>query len=105
MITSSKNAVISRFLDEAHMGGYKDFPKGDARRYFTVLVAICDLESQATLHYIAQHVGCTRAEAQRAIAGAVLQFGVGIRKTDGNPLYKITSWGVLDEKGVRRLIK
>lgn len=84
------------------MGGYKDFPKGDARRIFTVLVAVSDLGPSATVHYVAERLACTRAEAQRALIAAVTEFGVGLEK-DGS-VYSITSWGVLDEDEVRRLI-
>ncbi|MBN3815204.1 hypothetical protein G3N57_00650 [Paraburkholderia sp. Se-20369] len=84
------------------MSAYKDFPKGDARRYFTVLLAAHDLGEKATLHYISQRVECTRAEAQRALESAVDQFGVDIRK-DG-PVYSIVSWGVLNQDAVRTLV-
>jgi hypothetical protein len=85
------------------MGGYKEFSKGDARRYFTVLVAIADLGSEATLHYISLRVGCTRAEAQRAIETAAEQFGMDIEKE--GPVYRIVGWGVLDEREVRKLVE
>lgn len=85
------------------MGGYKEFSKGDARRYFTVLVAIADLGAEATLHYISLRVGCTRAEAQRAIETAAEQFGMDIEKE--GPVYRIVGWGVLDEREVRKLVE
>jgi hypothetical protein len=85
------------------MGGYKEFSKGDARRYFTVLVAIVDLGGDATLHYISQRVGCTRAEAQRAIETAAEQFGMDIWKE--GPVYQIRGWGVLDQPEVRKLVE
>ena len=84
------------------MGRYKDFPKGDARRIFTVLVAVADLGEKATLHYIAERLECTRAEAQRALIAAVPEFGVDIEKS--GYAYNIVNWGVLDEGEVRRLI-
>ncbi|BCF95364.1 hypothetical protein [Paraburkholderia largidicola] len=85
------------------MRSYKEFPKGDARRYFTVLVAIVDLGGDATLHYISQRVGCTRAEAQRAIETAAEQFGMDIEKA--GPVYRITGWGALDKREVRKLLE
>lgn len=84
------------------MRGYKDFPKGDARRYFTVLVAIIDLGGEATLHYISQRIGCTRIEVQRAIETAVEQFGMYIEKA--GPVYRIVEWGALNEPEVRELV-
>lgn len=84
------------------MGGYKEYSKGDARRYFTVLVAVADLGDEATLHYIALRVGCTRAEAQRAINTAAEQFGMDIEKA--GPVYRIVGWGALDEREVRKLV-
>jgi len=85
------------------MGGYKEYSKGDARRYFTVLVAISDLGGDATLHYISQRVGCTRAEAQRAIETAAEQFGMHIEKA--GPVYRIVGWGALDKREVRKLVE
>jgi hypothetical protein len=102
VVRCAQNAVICRFWSEAHMGGYKEFSKGDARRYFTVLVAIANLGDMATLHYIAQNVGCTRAEAQRAIETAAEQFGMDVEKE--GPVYRIVGWGALDPIEVRRLV-
>lgn len=83
--------------------GYKDFPKGDARRCFVVLAAIGRLKERATIHYISQDIGCTRAEAQRALEAAATQFGVVFGR-DGS-VYKIESWGVLSKKELATLIK
>ncbi len=73
--------------------GYKAFPKSDARRYFVALLAVDRLQERATIHYVAQDIGCTRAEAQRALEAAATQFGVQFER-DGSR-YAITSWGVL----------
>jgi hypothetical protein len=84
------------------MSTYKDFPKGDARRCFTVLQAVSDLGDKATVHYVSQQVKCTRAEAQRALSSAVDQFGVAIQKAGS--VYSIVDWGVLDPDEMRKLI-
>lgn len=73
--------------------GYKDFPKSDARRYFVALMAVVRLKDKATIHYISQDIGCTRAEAQRALEAVSTQFGVCFERTGS--VYKVTSWGVL----------
>lgn len=82
---------------------YKDFPKSDARRYFTALLAVDRLKERATIHYVAQDIGCTRAEAQRALEAVETQFGVQFER-DGSR-YEITSWGVLKKAELARLIK
>ena len=87
----------------AETPGYKDFPKSDARRYFVALLAVDSLKDQATIHYVAQHIGCTRAEAQRALAITATQFGVQFER-DGSR-YIITSWGVLKKAELVRLTK
>lgn len=73
--------------------GYKDFPKSDARRYFSALLSVDRLKERATIHYVAQDIICTRAEAQRALDACVTQFGV-VFERDGS-VYKIVNWGVL----------
>lgn len=85
------------------MTGYKDFPKSDARRYFVALLAVDRLKERATIHYIAQDIGCTRAEAQRALEAVEKQFGVTFSR-DGSR-YVVTSWGVLKKAELARLIK
>lgn len=81
---------------------FKDFPKADARRYFVALLAADRLKERATIHYVAQEVGCTRAEAQRALEAAQIQFGV-VFERDGSR-YRIKSWGVLKMGDVARLV-
>lgn len=85
------------------MTGYKNFPKSDARRYFVALLAVDRLKERATIHYIAQDIDCTRAEAQRALEAVETQFGVTFLR-DGSR-YEITSWGVLKKANVAQLIK
>lgn len=85
------------------MPGYKDFPKSDARRYFVALLAVDRLKERATIHYVSQDIGCTRAEAQRALAAVETQFGVAFTR-DGSR-YEIASWGVLKKAELARLIK
>jgi hypothetical protein len=85
------------------MKDYKEFPKADARRYFVALLAVDRLKDRATIHYIAQDIGCTRAEAQRALEATETQFGVQFER-DGSR-YAIASWGVLKKADLARLIK
>ena len=82
---------------------YKDFPKSDARRYFAALLAVDRLKDQATIHYVAQEIGCTRSEAQRALEVTAIQFGVQFER-DGSR-YRIVSWGVLKKAELARFIK
>ena len=82
--------------------GYKAFPKSDARRYFVALLAVDRLTERATIHYIAQDIGCTRAEAQRALEAVETQFGVQFEREGSR--YVITSWGVLKKSELARLI-
>ena len=82
---------------------YKDFPKSDARRYFTALLAVDRLKDRATIHYVAQDIGCTRAEAQRALEAVETQFGVQFER-DGSR-YIIASWGVLRKAALVQLAK
>jgi len=76
------------------MPNYKDFPKHDPRRVLVVLFAIEQLGKEATTHYIAQELSCTRSEVQRAIEAAARTFHVETTK-DGS-VYKIDSWGFVD---------
>lgn len=82
------------------MPGYKDFPKSDARRYFAALLAVDRLKDRATVHYISQDIGCTRAEAQRALEACVTQFNVQFERNGS--LYRIVSWGVLKKTELQR---
>ena len=85
------------------MKNYKAFPKADARRYFVALLAVDRLKERATIHYVSQEIGCTRAEAQRALEAATIQFGV-VFERDGSR-YQIMNWGALKKTEVARLIK
>jgi hypothetical protein len=82
--------------------GYKSFPKADARRYFAALLSADRLKDKATIHYISQDIGCTRAEAQRALEAAETQFGVVYERTGS--VYRIVSWGVLKKVELAKLM-
>ncbi|CAN7749444.1 hypothetical protein [Duganella sp. LjRoot269] len=83
---------------------YRDFPKGDARRYFVVLLAIDHMKrGEATMHRVSTAVECTRAEAQRAVHALVEQFGVTVDR-DG-AAYLISAWGALKKAEVEKLAK
>lgn len=85
------------------VNGYKAFPKADARRYFVALLAVDRLKERATIHYVAQEIGSTRAEAQRALEAAEIQFGVKFERNGSR--YTIASWGVLRKTEVAQLIR
>ena len=77
---------------------YKDFPKHDLRRCFTVLMAIERLGERATAHYISGELECTRAEVMRAIDVARVQLQAQVVKIGSS--YRIDHWGVLDRRAV-----
>ena len=81
---------------------YKTFPKADPRRYFVALLALDRLKDRATVHYVAQEIGCTRAEAQRALQAATIQFGVQYAREESK--YEIISWGVLNKAVVANFV-
>ena len=85
------------------MSQFKVFHKGDARRYFVALLAADKLKNRATLHYIAQEIGATRAEVQRALDVVAEQFGVMFERQGST--YIITSWGVLKKSELVKFIK
>ncbi|MDQ2988918.1 MAG: Cro/CI family transcriptional regulator, partial [Pseudomonadota bacterium] len=78
---------------------YKDFPKHDFRRCLAVLLTIEDLAARASMHYVAQELGCSRAEVSRAVDLARRQLHVAIEKTGS--VYAIASWGFLNREQVR----
>lgn len=83
---------------------YRDYPKGDARRYFVVLAAVDSMKKgEATIHRVATAIGCTRAEAQRAVQAVAEQFGVAFERNGS--AYIISSWGVLKKSSVIVLAK
>jgi hypothetical protein len=82
---------------------YKSFPRADARRYFVALLSADRLQDRATIHYISQEIGSTRAEAQRALDAAALQFGV-VFERDGS-VYRIVSWGGRKKNELTKLVK
>lgn len=77
---------------------YKDFPKHDLRRCFTVLLTIERLGEKATAHYISLELGCTRAEVLRAIDVAREQLRMQLVKIASS--YRIDAWGVLSRDAV-----
>lgn len=82
---------------------YRDFPKGDARRYFVVLSAINAMKlGEATIHRVATAIESTRAEAQRAVQALSGQFGVTFER-EGSA-YTISSWGVLKKAAVLKVV-
>jgi hypothetical protein len=82
---------------------YKDFPKHDFRRCLSVLQTIEELGERATVHYVAQSLECTRAEAGRAIELAARQFRVVFEKQGS--VYRITSWGYIARDQVLALFR
>jgi len=80
---------------------YKDFPKHDLRRCFTVLLTIERLGGKATAHYISLELECTRAEVLRAIEVAREQFRVHLVKIGSS--FRIDDWGVLNRNAVRAM--
>lgn len=77
---------------------YKDFPKHDLRRCFTVLLTIERLGERATAHFLALELACSRAEVIRAIEVARAQLHVQVAKIGSS--YRIDEWGVLDRSAV-----
>ncbi len=81
---------------------YKDYEKYDPRRYLVALFAVERLKERATAHYMAQDIGCTRAEVARALESAQKLYLVEIEK-EGS-VYAIRSWGVLNRAAALREI-
>lgn len=84
---------------------YKSFPKYDARRYFCVLQVMVRLGEKATVYYMANDLGVSRSEIERAIIALRLQYGVEIEKLEGDPVYRLRSWGVLKQKELFSLLE
>lgn len=72
---------------------YRNYPKGDARRYLLVLATADEMKDKATLHHIAEKIGANRAEVQRALAVVQEQFSVRLEKQGS--VYKVLDWGIL----------
>jgi hypothetical protein len=81
---------------------YKDFDKYDPRRYLVALFALERLKERATAHYMSLEIGCTRAEASRAIDSAKKLYLVEVDKKGS--VYTIVSWGVLNRKAALRAV-
>ncbi len=77
---------------------YKEFPKHDLRRCFTVLLTIERLGEKATAHYISLELECTRAEVLRAIDVGREQLRMQLVKIGSS--YRIDDWGVLSRDAV-----
>jgi len=73
---------------------YKDFPKYDPRRTLVVLFAIERLGPEASTHYLAQDLSCTRSEVQRAIENAQKTYLMEFKKSGS--IYSILSWGLVN---------
>lgn len=87
----------------AEKGGGAKYPKGDARRLFSLLLAIEELE-RPTLVSIVARTGHNRGTLQADVDRLNTQFDVSIVK-DG-PVYKIESWGrVLNKAGLRSYLQ
>lgn len=82
---------------------YKDFPKHDLRRCFTVLMTIERLGERATAHYVSLELECTRAEVIRAIDVARTQLQAQVAKIGSS--YRMDDWGVLDRAAVMASMK
>lgn len=79
---------------------YKDFPKGDARRYFVILLAIASMpKGEATLHRVAEQAGCARSEVQHAVDKLCGEFGVLLERR--GPAFHLASWGVLKKAALQ----
>lgn len=101
-LTSNRQSIKSGRESHMQTKQYKDFEKYDPRRYLVALFAVERLKERATAHYMAQDIGCTRAEAARALESAQKFFLVEIEK-EGS-VYSIRSWGVLDRAAALRAI-
>ncbi|WP_028103111.1 hypothetical protein [Pseudoduganella violaceinigra] len=77
---------------------YKDFPKHDLRRCFSVLLTIEQLGEKATAHYASLALECTRAEVLRAIDLAREQLRMRFEKIGSS--YRIDDWGVVNRNAV-----
>lgn len=79
------------------------FPKGDARRLFTLLVAIDNLE-RPTLTTLTKHTKHNKGTIAADVDKLREQYGVEIIK-DG-AVFRLISWGdVLKKTGVKNIIK
>ncbi|MHD0644124.1 hypothetical protein ACYPKM_00640 [Pseudomonas aeruginosa] len=80
------------------------YPKGDLRRMLSVLAAIDELGSQATMVSIGHRTGLDRRTVTTQIEIAQKQAGVDIQKKD--QYYSIVSWGdVISKDGALLVLK
>lgn len=73
---------------------FRDYPKGDTRRYLCILAAIHLNGNSASIGEIVETTGCNRAEAQRTIALLENQFGVEWGKS--GLIWYVRSFGILN---------
>lgn len=79
------------------------FPKGDARRLFSLLLAI-DVLERPTLTTLANYTGHNKGTIPADIEKLCKQYGVKIVKEDA--IFRLESWGdVLKKTGVKNILK
>jgi hypothetical protein len=79
------------------------FPKGDARRLFSLLAAIDALE-RPTLTTLAEFTGHNKGTIPADVEKLCEQYGVEIVKNGA--VFRLVSWGeVLKKTGVKNIIK
>lgn len=79
------------------------YPKGDARRLFNLLVAIDSLD-RPTLTSLAEHTGHNKGTIPADVDKLIEQYGVEIVKDDA--VFRVVSWGdVLKKTGVKNILK
>lgn len=77
----------------------KDFPKGDARRLFKLLLAIEELD-RPTTWTLAAHTGHNKGTILADVERLREQFGVEIEQ-DG-AVFAVTSWGAILKKSAMK---
>lgn len=78
------------------------YPKGDARRLFNLLIAIDELD-RPTLTTLTERTGHNKGTIQADIEKLREQYDVKITKN--NAVYKLDSWGsVLKKTGVKNIL-
>lgn len=83
------------------MTTYRDFKKGDVRRYFLVLLTLSD---KRTVPATATELEMSKGEVMQVIDHLTTQFGVVLEKAEGDPTWAIKDWGVLNQQAVAKLL-
>ncbi|MGT2457808.1 hypothetical protein ACU4GI_33440 [Cupriavidus basilensis] len=88
------------------MATYRDFKKGDVRRYFLVLLT---LATKRTVPATAVALEMSKGEVMQVLDHLTTQFGVKLEKEefekeDGAATWSIRSWGVLNEQAVGKFL-